>query len=388
MQNKKIILINQSSHYLTIDIVNEFVKKYDHVIFIYGDLDESSRRIDSSVDKKKIISYNRKSIISRFFTWSVATIQIYFLLIKYKKYEILFFTNPPLSYLLSSFIKSDFSILVFDIYPDSLKNFGIKETHFIYKWWVKQNKKIFSRSKAIFTLSKGMSSCLSQYVSEEKIHVVPIWSDMDCFRPIPRDQNVFLKKHKLEDKFIILYSGNIGFTHNVETIIELAKELSDYQDIFFLIIGDGGKKTILQKRVLEYQLNNCLFLDWQPSNIVPYSLSCGYIGIVTINENTSLLSVPSKTFNLMATGTPLLCIAPQDSELNFLIKKCNNGVCYNKSQLNEMKNFVLELRNNPKQREKIQQNSLSALKDFTSQNAKLFYHYIDTLNPRAKNYEK
>ena len=375
---KKIVLINQSAHYLTIDIVNEFAKRYDYIVLIYGYLDTSSRKIDSSVDKIKIISFNRKSIISRFFTWAIATVQIYFLLIiKYRKYEILFFTNPPLSYLSASFIKLNFSIMIFDIYPDNLKNFGIKENHFIYKWWAKQNQKIFPRSKAIFTLSKGMSSCLTKYVSKEKIHIVPIWNDDVYFKPIAKEQNVFLKKYNIGEKFIILYSGNIGFTHNVETIIELAKELSNFPDIVFLIIGDGGKKATLQKRVLEYQLNNCVFLDWQPSNMVSYSFSCGDIGIVTINEDTSLLSVPSKTFNLMATGTPLLCIAPQDSELNFLIEKHNNGVCYNKNQLSKMKEFILEIKNNPEQRKRMQQNSLLAAKSYTSQNAKLVYYYLN-----------
>jgi len=384
---KKIVFVNQSPHYLTVDIVNVFAKKYDNVILIYGDLDISSRNISSSVEKKKIISYNRKTIISRFFTWSVATIQIFFQLIKYKKYKIFFFSNPPLSYLLASFFKLDYSIIVFDIYPDSLKNFGIKKNHFIYKWWAKQNIKVFSKAKAIFTLSEGMCSCLKQYGSEEKIHVVPIWSDSDKYKPVPKEQNIFLKSHNLEDKFIILYSGNIGFTHNVETIIELAKELSNYSDIFFLIIGDGGKKTILQKHVLKYELNNCLFLDWQPSNISPYSLSCGDIGVVTINEDNSLLSVPSKTFNLMATGTPLLCIAPQNSELSFLVNEYKNGECFDKSQLHEMKSFILEIRKNKTKREKMREASLAAIENYTSKNAELFYYYVNNPNYQ-ENFEK
>jgi len=267
--------------------------------------------------------------------------------------------------------------LILDIYPDNLKNFGIKENNLIYKWWAKQNKKIFSRSKAIFTLSTGMNACLKQYVSEEKIHVVPIWSDIDSFHPVPKEQNLFLKKHDLEDKFIILYSGNMGFTHNVETIVELAKELAYCPDIAFVIIGDGGKKTILQKLALEYQLSNCFFFDWQPSNILPYSLSCGDIGVVTINEDTSSLSVPSKTFNLMATGTPLLCIAPRDSELNLLIEKHNNGVCFDKSHLNEMTDFILDIKNNQIEQEKMREASLSAVKYYSSKNAELFYYYLN-----------
>ncbi|MDL2314902.1 glycosyltransferase family 4 protein [Bacteroidales bacterium OttesenSCG-928-C19] len=374
---KKIVIVNQSVNYLTIDIVNEFAKRYDQTILIYGKLKISSKDINSSVNKKKIIAYNKKSILSRIFTWTIATIQICFLLIKYRKYEILFFTNPPLSYLPASFLKLNFSIMVFDIYPDNLKNFGIRENHFIYKWWMKLNKKIFSRSKIIFTLGEGMRSKLAQYVSKEKIKVVPLWSDINHFTPIPKEQNVFLKKYTIENKFIVMYSGNLGFTHSVEIIIELAKKLSCYPDILFIIIGNGGKKTALQKTVYDYQLNNCLFLDWQPADMLPYSLSCADIGIVTVNENTSMLSVPSKTFNLMAAGTPLLCIASPKSELNFLIEKYDNGRCYSKNQLNEMTEFVLVLKNNPMQRERMRQNSLSAAKNHTPQNAELLYKHLN-----------
>ena len=109
------------------------------------------------------------------------------------------------------------------------------------------NKRLFARAKHLFTLSDGMRDCLGKYVSKEKIKVIPNWSHSRIFSPIHKTKNIFLKKHNLENQFVVLYSGNIGESHDVEVIIEVANLLSNHTDIKFLIIGEGMKKKKLQR---------------------------------------------------------------------------------------------------------------------------------------------
>lgn len=337
---------------------------------MYGSIERLDIDINENVRMSKLVAYNRKSNIRRAFTWILATIQIFFrLMFIYRKHEILYVTNPPMSYLSSLIVRNPFSIIVYDTYPDVLKNLGIKETNIIYKLWVKWNKKLFSQSRFIFTLSNGMKRSLCRYVSEDKIKVISNWSHLNIFSPISKNDNPFVNGLKLNDKFIVLYSGNIGFSHNVEVIVEVANLLSKDTDIEFLIIGEGGKKQKLQQMVRAYELKNCSFLTWQSKEILPYSLASADLAIVTLNDETALLSVPSKTYHLMAVGAPLLCIAPKKSELNELVSKYNNGACYEKDQLNEIVDYIRKLKNIPLFKQSLSSNSIKASFDFTEKNA-------------------
>ena len=338
---KKIVLINQTSGYLMIDIVNAFKKQYDEVVFMYGSNETLDNPINEKVRISKLIAYNRNSTILRAFTWFWATIQVFFrLLFVYRKHEIVYVTNPPITYLISLIIRRPFSIIVYDAYPDALKNFGIDEKNIFYKQWEKWNRHLFVKSKRVFTLSEGMKGNLTKYVTEGKIKVIPNWSHTDFFYPIPKVENVFIKEQNLSNKFIVMYSGNIGYTHNVEVIVEVANLLSKEKDIQFLFIGEGGKKQKIQQMVKEYGLGNCSFLTWLNTELLPFSLGSADLAVVTLNDETALLSVPSKTYHLMAVGAPLLCIAPNESELNDLVLKHQNGICFEKEQVLDIVNYI------------------------------------------------
>lgn len=369
----KIVFINQSTGYLMIDIVNAFASQCKETALIAGGIKENERSLNPSTKVDKIVEYNRTSIFKRLLTWVWGTIQIYFkLLFKYRGWYVVYVTNPPLSYLLSLCLKNPFSVIVYDIYPDALTNIGIKKTNFLYRKWIKWNNKLFDKADKIFTLSDGMKKQLSSYTDNNKIESIPNWSASTKLHPINKEENIFIKIHNLTDKFIVLYSGNIGITHNVEYIIEVAKKLKNDNDIQFLIIGEGGKKKILENNVTKYGLNNCRFLTWQSVEMMPYSLASADIAVITLNDDTASLSVPSKTYNLLAVGAPLLCIAPKTSELNNLVSEYNNGRCFDKEAIKEMTEYILEVNNNPTLKKGLSNNSLKASKQFTYKNAEQY----------------
>lgn len=369
----KVVFINQSTGYLMIDIVNAFASQCKETALIVGSIKENERSLNPSTTIDKIIEYNRTSIFKRLLTWVWGTIQIYFkLLFKYRGWYVVYVTNPPLSYLLSLCLKNPFSIIVYDIYPDALTNIGIKKTNFLYKKWAKWNNKLFAKAEKIFTLSDGMKKQLSLYTNNDKIVSIPNWSASNDLKPIDKESNIFIQNNNLTDKFIVLYSGNIGNTHNVEYIIEIAKELKDNCNIQFLIIGEGGKKKMLENKVVEYGLNNCSFLTWQSVDMMPYSLASADIAVVTLNDDTAALSVPSKTYNLLAVGAPLLCIASEKTELYKLVSEYNNGKCFDKNAIEEMSEYILEVYNNLDLKDKLSENSLEASKQFTYKNAEQY----------------
>ncbi len=369
----KIVFINQSTGYLMIDIVNAFASQCKEIALVAGSIKENERSLNSSTKVDKIVEYNRTSIFKRLLTWVWGTIQIYFkLLFKYRGWYVVYVTNPPLSYLLSLCLKNPFSIIVYDIYPDALTNIGIKKTNLLYRKWIKWNNKLFAKADVIYTLSFGMKKQLSSYTNDNKIISIPNWSASNNLKPIEKESNIFIKDNDLIGKFIVLYSGNIGNTHNVEYIIEVAKQLKDNDKIQFMIIGEGGKKKILENKVAEYGLKNCTFLTWQSVDMMPYSLASADIAVITLNDDTASLSVPSKTYNLLAVGAPLLCIASEKTELYKLVSEYNNGKCFGKNDIEEMSKYIIDIYNNSNLKNELSKNSLEASEHFTYKNAEQY----------------
>lgn len=370
---KKILFVNQSSGYLMTDIVNAFAEKYDEVVLMYGSLIENERQLDSKVKVDRICAYDRGSSAKRIVTWLKGTRQIYHKLKHlYRDYEVVYVTNPPMAYLSSLRLKNIFSVIVFDTYPDALSNIGIKEGNPIFRLWSKWNKKIFGKAKSVITLSEGMANCLANYVERNKIKVVPCWSANSHFAPIAKENNPFVKKHQLEDKFVVMYSGNMGHTHNVQVLVECAKRLKDDPVIHFMLIGGGKKKAELEQTVREHNLINCTFLDWLPVEQMPYSLASADLGVVSLNDATAQLSVPSKSYNLMAVGAPLLCIAPKSSEIARLVDNFDNGKCFQPEEIDSIVAFIKDLSNNPQTKKQMSDNSLKAAGNFTFENARLY----------------
>lgn len=370
---KKVVLVNQSTGYLMVDIVNAYASKYDEVALIAGSIKLNERKLNQDVKTDKIVAYNRTSGIKRILTWLLGTFQIFFkLLFKYRGWYVVYVTNPPMSYLLALLLNNRFSVIVYDIYPDALANIGIKPNNFFFRKWVEWNKKLFEKAESVVTLSEGMKKQLHNYGREDKIVAISNWPASGKLQPIDKCTNPFIKEHNLSNKFIVLYSGNIGKTHNVEYIIETAKALRNHEDIHFMIIGEGGKKKILQDKVSEYNLNNCTFLTWQNTDKLPYSLASADVAVITLNDETSSLSVPSKTYNLFAVGAPLLCIACEKTELYQLVSKYKNGKCFDKNNIQGMVDYIIELHNNTELKTELSYNSLKASTHFTYKNAEKY----------------
>ena len=153
----------------------------------------------------------------------------------------------------------------------------------------------------------------------EKLRVIHNWADGDFIKPLRKSKNDFCKTLGLEDKLVVLYSGNIGLSHDLETVIKAAKKLEN-EDIAFLFIGEGGKKEKLKRMAEKLKLNNVLFLPYQSIENLPYSLTCGDISIVSLEDGVEGLAVPSKLYAYLAAGSAIIGVVGRGSEVSDIIK--------------------------------------------------------------------
>ncbi|MFZ2340230.1 MAG: glycosyltransferase family 4 protein [Bacteroidales bacterium] len=367
---RRIVFVNQSAGYLTVENINEFSGHFDDLGLIYGTMTPNQYPLDRKVERVRVIKKTRKSNTGKVLRWLLASIQIHFyLLFRFRGYEVFYYTLPPFSYLSSLFLKRKFSVMIFDVYPDILASFGISKRNPVYRLWSLANKRLFARAHRIYTISNSLRDVLSQYVSADKITVVRPWGSLSNLKPLPKQENPFTLELGLEKKLVVQYSGNIGMTHNVELLIRLARDLQDYPMISFVIIGRGKKVELIRKLIEKYALSNCVLLPFQPEDKILYSLSNADIGVVMLDDKAGLFSIPSKVYNIMAVGSAILAIASPESDLGAIVDRYQNGVCLPSQEYEAIKDFIIEMSSNPEKLSLYMANSIRASADFTVKNA-------------------
>lgn len=355
-----------------IDIINAHVPYYDDIVLITGFLNPRETPLNEKVKVKMCKLYDRSTAKSRFYTWFIFWIQsVFYIFLKYRNYNLYFVSNPPINVFSARLTKRPFAFLVYDLYPEALSRFNyLKESSILYKLWSNSNSIAYNKAQKLFTISSGIKKAMLNYkLAKEKIEIVPIWTNADFFKKVAKNENIFLKLNDIENKFIIGYSGNLGKSHPLEKLIDLANILKDQKDILFLIIGEGDKKNLLQEAKQNLKLENVKILGYQETEIFPHVLHAMDIGVITLDSKASDLSVPSKIYNLMSAGKPVMGISSESSELAKLIKENDIGKNFDKVDIDEMKSFIISLKNNDHLYKEIHQKSYETGLKFTPKNA-------------------
>lgn len=246
---------------------------------------------------------------------------------------ILVVTNPPIlpfvPYLLSFLRKQKYVCLIHDVYPDIAVRLGyLRKNGVIYWLWERMNQKMMHGAAAVIVLGRDMEEKIREKLDRSewgKIRMIPNWSDEDAVRPVGKGENPFLQEIGLSPStFIVQYSGNMGLSHGMETIIEAASRLQDIP-VRFLFIGGGGKRDKIGKMVTDLGLENVLFLPYQPKEKLRYSLSCSDVSLVSLAEGVEGLSVPSKYYGILASGRPVIALMAERSEVAMSIRESGCG---------------------------------------------------------------
>lgn len=196
-------------------------------------------------------------------------------------------------------------------------------------------------------------------VAEEKISVIPNFVDVQFIRPMPR-ANSFSEKHKLDQLFIVSHSGNLGYVYDLFTLLEAAALLRVEREILVLIVGDGVAKPELESRALQLALSNVRFLPFQPIDEVPLLRAASDVQVALYKRHAAEYSMPSKIYEIMASGRPALVSAEPDSDIRQLVEaeQCGLGVAPGDAQA--LSEAILRLYNDPELRKSLGANGRNA----------------------------
>jgi glycosyltransferase involved in cell wall biosynthesis len=245
-----------------------------------------------------------------------------------RKETIIGVTNPPfLSILLmivSLINNHTYYFIMHDVYPEGLVAVGkLQEQSFITKIWRHLNRLSYERSEKIVTLGRDMSALLMKNyaLNPAKIEYIPNWSLTTAKEPINFEENDLARELKIQNKFVVQYSGNMGLWHDINTFIRAAAMLNSNTDIQFLFIGNGMGQKQAQELAQELGLTNVIWMDFVPQEQLNTSLTCSHVALISLNNRLEGIAVPCKLYGILASGRAILAQVPEQSEIAYVIEE-------------------------------------------------------------------
>ncbi len=245
---------------------------------------------------------------------------------------VLVVTNPPtlpfLVFLACKLRGAKLVLRIEDVYPEALVAAGFaKQGSVVVRALDLLHRKLYTGVDRVIVLGRDMMQLVQNKIGNNAAHLTIItnWADTDQIVPLPRGTNALLQRHGIAEKFVVQYSGNMGRTHDIESLVQCAKRLESDDQIHFLFIGWGAKEPWLKKSVQELGLRNVIILPPQPRADLAVSLNACDVAIISFVSGMSGVSVPSRMYNIMAAGKPIIAVADKSSELAQMVEEENVG---------------------------------------------------------------
>lgn len=265
------------------------------------------------------------------------------------KPDIIIATSPPLfvgmlGVLFKKLWKIPFILDIRDLWPESVESVGVVKNRRLLKQGERLAHWIYKNADHITATSPGIQKNLP-LAAAKKVTIIPNGAELDLFKP-DTDGNHMRKTWNLNNKFIVLYTGNLGLAQAPEIFVKTAEILKNEHDIAFLIVGTGVLKPKLQEEANKKNLTNLIFTDSQPRSKMPAFVAAANVCVIPYKAaNTFRNTLPSKMFDYMAGGKPI--IINLEGEASQLIEKAGCGNLAKEEDPKSLAEKILYLKQNP-----------------------------------------
>lgn len=182
------------------------------------------------------------------------------------------------------------------------------------------------RAERVVAIGETMRIRLAEKGADpERVVVIPNWVDTTALSPRPKD-NPWSRQHDLVEKFVVMHSGNVGHAQDLDTLVRAATFLRDLEDLRILIVGGGARHDELVALADRLEVEQVLFLPYQPRDGVPYSLSSADIHVVGLARGLAGYVVPSRLYGILAVGRPVIVATESACETAKVVERVGCGV--------------------------------------------------------------
>lgn len=236
-----------------------------------------------------------------------------------------------------------------DFNPEQVIAVNYSSNKLILKAMMIADKFSCRHSDLVITVGRDLVDTLKNRFKGHKVPkcvMINNWIDEKEVYPLPQDHErvvTFRKQYGLDDKFVIMYSGNIGLYYDLEKLMKVMKQFrkgytqkgvyesgpvtADGREVVFAFVGAG---SVLDKLVLytkEHHFENVVFIPYQDKEDLIYSLNAGDVHWCVNAKGIKGVSCPSKAYGIMSVAKPIIGVLEEGTEIRGLIEECNCGKC-------------------------------------------------------------
>lgn len=241
---------------------------------------------------------------------------------------------------------------VMDLYPDAAIESGVmSQNSLIARFMRLITGRTLDLSDAVIALGHDMKDRIlreyPRHAKPERIEVIQPWADGQSLRPIDKSDNPLARQLHLADTFNVVYSGNLGVAHDMDTITA-AIELTLYEPkIAWLFIGGGKRFDVLRQKASRGFWKRVHFLPFQDRDKLVQSLNLADVHLISQLPAFTGVVVPSKLFGIMAVGKPSIMIGPADAECSRILADSHSGFVVNNGDAHDLVAKINQLRYDP-----------------------------------------
>lgn len=262
--------------------------------------------------------------------------------------------------------KGKIYLILRDIFPQNAVDLDmLKKGGLIHSYFSRKEKMLYAKSDAIGCMSQGNIDFIKKHnpeVSGKKLHLLPNWGDLV---PLVSKSEIadLRKKENLENKFVVIFGGNIGLPQKLENIVDLAIACQDEKEILFLIMGSGNERQNLENLVASKKIKNLWLRDGLPQKEYMKWVQMADVGLISLSEKFTIPNIPSKSLSYYNTKTPILASVDSNTDFGVILEDQEVGVWSEAGQTEALKDKLMSLYNNPELRSQMGENGYQYMKE-------------------------
>ena len=211
-----------------------------------------------------------------------------------------------------------------DVFPDAAVETGAISNQRVIAAASWLERVSYQRSDSVVLLSDDLANNVQRKLDQKfhkRIRVIPNFVDTQAIVPMSRLTN-YRRELGVDESLVVMYAGNVGFSQSLELMIEAARVLPN---VIFVINGEGSARKSLEAKA--HALSNVKFGDYQDASRLSEVLATGDLHVVPLRRGLGSVSVPSKTYSILAAGRPICAAIDLDTEVPRILAAANAGVC-------------------------------------------------------------
>lgn len=294
----------------------------------------------------KALSLDKNKLFSRVFRFLYLTFALAYQILKRIKKgdDVWLVTNPaflvPIAALFAKLKGFQLTVLVHDVFPENLIPINLlKPQSIIYRALKYIFKRAYISVNRIIVCGRDMGLLFEQKLgTNEKIIIIENWADVDTVYPNLENQQSVYEDLGLRDKIVFQYAGNIGRCQGLEELLDIIALCSN-PTLHFVFIGEGALKSTLIAKAEFQKITNVSFMNSFHRSQQNLFLNACDVAIVSLYDAMLGLGVPSKSYNIMAAGKPILYLGNKNGEIGLVVEEDKIGWQFESSQTDKILDF-------------------------------------------------